>query len=142
MSTNADCKILICGKSLLLTAIACHLEVAPGLEVRIASGAAHTTGSDFVPDVIVVEKDRTVPTAMPGAALTLLAQGADKSVILLDPESSALTVFSSHTVAVSSLSDVAARIHEARWQHEAQVVTKSIGQAAIRSSVPKGEQHP
>lgn len=139
MSTSVARKILICGKSLLLTAIACHLEVTPGLDVRIASGAAHTTGSGFVPDVIVIEKDRTIPTAMPGAALTLLAQGAIESVILLDPESSALTVFSSHTVGVSSLSDVAARVQEARWQHEAQIVSKSIGQAAIRSSVPRGE---
>lgn len=139
MPTNADRKILICGRSLLLAAIASHLEVTPGLEVRIASGAAHTPGSDFIPDVIVVERDCAIPTAMPGAALTLLAQGADKSVILLDPESSALTVFSSHTVPVNSLSDVAARIHEARWLHETQIVSGSISPAAGRSSIPRGE---
>ena len=141
MTTNADHKILICGTSLLLSAIAGHLAIVPGIDVQIVHGTAHVAGSDFVPDVILLEKDRNVPTAMPGAALTLLVQGAGRSVLLLDMERSALTVLSSQTIAVSSLSDVTARIETARRQSESIRTRDKLDSGVHSSESSKGEVH-
>ncbi len=103
-------KVLVCGKSLMLCAIAGHLQLMPGIDVRVAQGLPHAIGSDFAPDVILMENDRSVSPVTSRSALKVLVEGTGAAVLLLDPESSALTVLSSQTVPVSSLSDVVARI--------------------------------
>ncbi len=113
MTPKPDREVLVCGKSLLLCAIAGHLQVTPGIDVRVAQGLTHAAGTHFVPDVVLMENDRNSSLMMPRAALRLLVDGTGASVLLLDPESSALTVLSSHTVPVSSLSEVIAMIEEA-----------------------------
>ena len=115
MTPKLDRKVLVCGKSLILCAIAGHLQVTPGIDVQITHGLTQAIGSNFVPDVILMENDRNASPITSRAALRLLAEGTGASVLLLDPESSALTVLSSHTVPVSSLSDVIAKIEEARY---------------------------
>lgn len=112
MMPKLDRRVLICGKSLLLCAIADHLQVTLGIDVQVAQGLSHAASASFVPDVVLMENDRGASPVTSRAALRLLVDGTAASVFLLDPESSALTVLSSQTVPVSSLSDVIAKIAE------------------------------
>jgi hypothetical protein len=113
MTPKIDRKVLICGRSLLLCAIAGHLKVTPGIDVQVTQGLTHPVVSGFVPDIILMENDLGTSPITSRIALRLLIDGTAASVLLLDPESSALTVLSSHTVPVNSLSEVIARIEQA-----------------------------
>ncbi len=110
MSSNASQNILICGKSLFLCALASQLTVMMGSKVRVTRQTAPSPKVDFVPDVVVMEQDQNVPTAIPSAALRVLTESTGGSVILLNPANSMLTVLSSHTTPVDNLSDVLAKI--------------------------------
>ena len=113
MTPKLDRKVLICGKSLLLCAIAGHLQVTPGMDVQVTQGLALAACASFVPDVVLMENDLGTSPMASRIALRLLVEGTATSVLLLDPESSALTVLSIHTVPVNSLSEVIARIEQA-----------------------------
>jgi hypothetical protein len=112
MTPIIDRKVLICGESLLLCAIAVHLQATPGIDVQVTRGLTRPVVSGFVPDIILMENDLGTSPMTSRIALSLLAEGTAASVFLLDAESSALTVLSSHTVPVSSLSDVMIRIEQ------------------------------
>jgi hypothetical protein len=113
MTLKPDRKVLVCGKSLLLCAIAGHLQVTPGIDVHVTQGLTHAVGASFVPDVVLMENDLGTSPMASRIAFRLLVEGTATTILLLHPESSALTVLSSQTVPVSSLSEVIARIEQA-----------------------------